>query len=144
MIRLEPISPENFEAVIALQAALEQSKFVASNLYSIAQAKVYPECVALAAFDNDQAVGFAMYCVDRDDNEWWLYRLMVEETYQGRGYGRAALQKLLELVQADRSRHRMYLGVDLTGKASVRLYQSLGFRFDGRVFGKEHIMVLEY
>ena len=38
MIRLEPISPENFEAVIALQAALEQSKFVASNLYSIAQA----------------------------------------------------------------------------------------------------------
>ena len=144
MIRLEPISPENFEAVIALQAAPEQSKFVASNLYSIAQAKVYPECVALAAFDNDQAVGFAMYCVDRDDNEWWLYRLMVEETYQGRGYGRAALQKLLELVQADRSRHRMYLGVDLTGKASVRLYQSLGFRFDGRVFGKEHIMVLEY
>ena len=55
MIRLEPISPENFEAVIALQAAPEQSKFVASNLYSIAQAKVYPECVALAAFDNDQA-----------------------------------------------------------------------------------------
>lgn len=78
MIRLEPISPENFEAVIALQAALEQSKFVASNLYSIAQAKVYPECVALAAFDNDQAVGFAMYCPDRADRgildpaaDWW-------------------------------------------------------------------------
>ena len=69
MIRLEPISPENFEAVIALQAALEQSKFVASNLYSIAQVIVYPECVALAAFDNDQAVGFAMYCPDRADGE---------------------------------------------------------------------------
>ena len=115
-----------------------------SNAESIAQAYVQPECIPLAIYAADTPVGFAMYCVDRDDNEWWLYRLMVEETYQGRGYGRAALQKLLELVQADRSRHRMYLGVDLTGKASVRLYQSLGFRFDGRVFGKEHIMVLEY
>ncbi len=144
MVTLRAITVENFDAILGLQVGADQRELVCSNAESIAQAYVQPECIPLAIYAADTPVGFVMYCVDRDDNEWWLYRLMVEETYQGRGYGRAALQKLLELVQADRSRHRMYLGVDLTGKASVRLYQSLGFRFDGRVFGKEHIMVLEY
>lgn len=112
MIRLEPICPENFEAVIALQAALEQSKFVASNLYSIAQAKVYPECVALAAFDNDQAVGFAMYCPDRADGEYWIRRLMVDRDCQRKGFGEVILHGVLQRIMADLSRHRVYISFE--------------------------------
>lgn len=112
MIRLEPISPENFEAVIALQAAPEQSKFVASNLYSIAQAKVYPECIALAAFDNDQAVGFAMYCPDRADGEYWIRRLMVDRDCQRKGFGEVILHGVLQRIMADLSRHRVYISFE--------------------------------
>ena len=103
--------PENFEAVIALQAAPEQSKFVASNLYSIAQAKVYPECVALAAFDNDQAVGFAMYCPigqtgnldPAADGEWDCQR---------KGFGEVILHGVLQRIMADLSRHRVYISFE--------------------------------
>lgn len=85
-----------------------------------------------------------MYCVDQDDNEYWLYRLMIDEKFQSKGYSKAAMNLLLETIQMDTTRHKMYLGVDQAGVASVKLYESLGFKFNGQVFGKEHIMMLEY
>lgn len=89
MVTLRAITAENFDAILGLQVGVDQRELVCSNAESIAQAYVQPECIPLAIYAVDTPVGFAMYCVDRDDNEWWLYRLMVEETYQGRGYGRA-------------------------------------------------------
>lgn len=144
MITLQEINAENFWDIIDLQVHPEQQDLVTSNAVSIAQAKVQPECLPLAIYAEDQLVGFLMYCIDRDDNEYWLYRLMIDKRFQGKGYGRQALEKVIEIIQKDKSRHKIFLGVDLDGKASVKLYESLGFVFNGQVFGKEHIMVLTY
>lgn len=144
MVALKEITLENFDAVIALNVREDQRELVASNVESIAQTYVQPGCIPLAVYAEDTLVGFVMYCIDPEDGEWWLYRFMVDARYQGNGYGRAALSQVLERVRADRTRHRIFLGVESSGVTSQALYRSLGFQFDGRVCGKEQIMVLEW
>lgn len=144
MVTLREITPENFWDIIALHVDPDQEKLVLSNAVSIAQAKVQPECIPLAIYSDDTPVGFLMYCVDRDDNEYWLYRIMIDRRHQGKGYGRQAMEQVIQIMGEDTDRHRIYLGVHRDGGSSVKLYESLGFRFTGDVYGEEHIMVREY
>ena len=144
MIQLKEITAENFWDIIDLEVSEDQNGLVTSNAVSIAQAKVQPECRPLAVYNDDIPVGFVMYCIDRDDGEYWIYRLMIDKRYQSKGYGRAAMNLMLDEIKKDTGRHRVFLGVDPLGIASVKLYESLGFSYNGQIFGKEHIMVLEY
>ena len=144
MITLKKIDTENFWDVISLSLPKEQEELVVSNAVSIAQAYVQAECIPLAIYNDETLVGFIMYCIDRDDGEYWIYRLMVDKVHQNKGYGRSAMEKVIETIKQDKARHKIYLGVDISSGASVHLYKSLGFTFNGQVFGKEHIMVLEY
>lgn len=144
LIALKKIDVDNFDDIIALSVREDQRELVTTNVESLAQVYVQPECIPLAVYDGALPVGFLMYCLEWEPNEYWLYRLMIDARYQGRGYGRAALAQVLERVKRNPAHHRLFLGVDPAGVASVALYQSLGFRFDGRQYGKEKIMVLEW
>lgn len=144
MVELKKIDRNNLDDILALSVRDDQRELVCSNAESIAQAYAQRECIPLAVYAGDSPVGFLMYCLDWDENEYWLYRLMIDARYQGRGYGRQALEQVLERVRRNRARHRIFLGVDRAGVASLALYQSMGFRFDGREYGKERIMVFEW
>lgn len=138
------ITRENFWECIELSVAEEQAGFVASNAVSIAQSKVQLECIPLAVYDDELMVGFIMYCIDEDDGEYWIYRIMIDRQYQSKGYGKETLKKLLEVIKEDKSRNKIFLGVSKENTYAVRLYKSFGFDFNGQVFGKEHIMRLDY
>ncbi|MBU5675423.1 GNAT family N-acetyltransferase [Alkaliphilus sp. MSJ-5] len=143
-ITLREITADNFWDIIELNVSEEQKELVASNAVSIAQSKVQPECIPMAIYSDDIPVGFIMYCIDRDDNEYWIYRLMIDKKFQSKGFGRRAMEIVINIIKKDCSRNKIYLGVDKQGVASVKLYEVLGFRFNGKVYGKEHIMVMEY
>lgn len=85
-----------------------------------------------------------MYCLDAEDDEYWLCRLMVDENHQRKGYGEEAVRLLLTTIKQDNTRHKLYWGVDIDGSAAPALYQKMGFRFNGRVYDGEHIMLLNY
>lgn len=144
MVQLREITKENFWDCIELSVNEEQNNFVASNAVSIAQSKVQPECIPLAVYDDDLMIGFVMYCIDEDDGEYWIYRIMIDKKYQSRGYGKKALSKLLEIIKEDKTHNRIFLGVHKENTCAVKLYRSFGFDFTGQVFGKEDIMVLNY
>ncbi|WP_256872363.1 GNAT family N-acetyltransferase [Paenibacillus sp. 79R4] len=91
MIALREIDRDNFYDVIKLSVSDEQKEFVASNLFSLAQAKAYPECICLAINQDEVLVGFTMYCIDQEDQEYWIYRLMIDAAHQSKGYGKAAM-----------------------------------------------------
>ena len=84
MILLKEITRENFWDAVSIEVAPEQIEFVTSNAVSIAQSEVQPECIPLAAYDDDLMVGFLMYYIDEDDGEYWIYRMMVDKNYQSR------------------------------------------------------------
>jgi diamine N-acetyltransferase len=89
-------------------------------------------------------VGFLMYCIDEDDGEYWIYRLMIDKRHQSKGYGKEALIKLLEIIKQDRTHNKVFLGVHMESFSAVNLYKNLDFYFNGQVFGSEHIMRLDY
>lgn len=115
---------------------------MASNVESIAQARIQPECVPLAIYEGEVPVGFIMYCIDRDDGDWWVYRFMVDKAHQGKGYGRAALGQVLDRMRTDPEHRIVRLGVEPENTSAIALYESFGFHFDGRVFGGEKTMLL--
>ena len=57
MIEFREIDRHNFLDVIDLRVAEEQKSFVAPNVFSLAQAKAFPECICLAIYYFDVLVG---------------------------------------------------------------------------------------
>ena len=143
MITLKEITRDNFWDCVSLEVAPEQVDFVTSNAVSIAQSKVQPECIPLAVYDDDLMVGFVMYCIDEDDGEYWIYRMMIDKNHQSKGYGKKAMELLLHRIKEDKARNKIFLGVHIDSFA-VNMYESFGFKFNGQVFGSEHIMRLDY
>lgn len=144
MISLKEITKENFWDAVSIEVATEQVDFVTSNAVSIAQSKVQPECIPLSVYDDDLMVGFVMYCIDEDDGEYWIYRMMIDKNYQSKGYGKKSMDLLLGKIKEDKSRNKIFLGVHKESIAAFKLYEGFGFRFNGQAFGNEHIMRLDY
>ncbi|MGN7760777.1 GNAT family N-acetyltransferase [Paenibacillus sp. 22594] len=144
MIDLRVIDKENFWTIINLSVGEEQKSFVVSNAVSIAQSKVQPECIPLAVYDGETPVGFVMYCIDTEDNEYWIYRLMIDQRYQSKGYGQQAMKKLISLIQQDKSHHVIYISFEPENRRAEMLYRSLGFTQDGRIIDHEIVYKLEY
>lgn len=145
MLSLVEIDRHNYLSILDLSVSEEQHSFVASNTYSLAQAFVQPECVPLALYVENKPVGFAMYCIDENDREYWIYRLMIDQRHQGRGYGRAAMLLLIDRIRSemDEQRHRIFISFEPENEVAKSLYESLGFVPDGRVEYGEIVYRLE-
>ena len=143
MVRFVAIDRHNYLSVLDLSVAEEQRRFVASNMYSLAQAFVQPECIPLALYAENRPVGFVMYALDEDDHEYWIYRLMIDKRYQRRGYGREAMRMLIERIQADENHRVIYISFEPENLPAQTLYESLGFVPDGRIEYGEVVYKLE-
>ena len=139
MLEFRSIDSNNFRDVLALSIEESQMHFVATNAYSLAQAKAQPECVPMALYDGETLVGFLMYGMDVDDREYWLYRLMIDRRFQSRGYGRKALCQLLTRLQGDPAHRELYLSCNPENAWGRILYESMGFRPDGRTIHGEMV-----
>lgn len=144
MITLREIDRNNFFDVIKLGVGDEQKKFVADNLFSLAQAKAFPECICLAIYHDDLVVGFTMYCMDADDREYWIYRLMIDAKYQSKGYGKIAMEKLIAKIKEDKEHQVIHISFRPDNTWAKQLYEKLGFIADGRVIDGEVVYKLEY
>ena len=144
MIEFREIDRNNFFDVIKLSVADGQKEFVAPNLVSIAQAKAFPECICLSIYHNNILVGFTMYCIDYEDKEYWISRLMIDEKYQSKGYGKAAMEKLIDRIKEDKKHEVIYISFEPENTWAKHLYEKLGFAADGRVIEGEAVYKLEY
>jgi diamine N-acetyltransferase len=92
-VTLREITKENWRDIVRLKVAPHQEQFVASNAASIAEAHFNPEVAWFRAiYSLDVPVGFLMLEDDAVQQEYFLWRFMIDEQYQGRGYGRKALE----------------------------------------------------
>jgi diamine N-acetyltransferase len=144
LITFRNIDYNNFWEIIELKVYENQLDFLTSNAVSIAQSKVQPECIPLAIYNDEKAVGFAMYGIDRNDRQYWIYRFMMDRRYQSKGFGKIALQLLINQIQKDKTHNKILLGVHKESIAAIKLYHRLGFEFNGQILGRDHIMELNY
>ena len=144
MVTLREIDRNNYIDVIKLSVTEKQKSYIASNVFSLAQSKVQPECIPLAIYNDEELVGFLMYCMDCDDKEYWIYRIMIDKKYQHMGYGRAAIQRILSKLVLDKEHNKVYLSFEPENTVAQEFYEKLGFIPDGRIIQGEIVYCLNY
>ena len=126
-ISIQPITESNWEEAANLRILPEQTDFLTPNVFSIAESKFHPELIPCAIYAGTSMVGFLMYCRDPRDDQYWLYRFMIDERYQGRGYGKTALRQLIDIIRALPDAPELKVGYDLENHVAAKLYKSVGF-----------------
>lgn len=143
MIRLEPITKKNFGTVVDMKLPPEQTRFVAPNIVSMAQAWLYYDTARpMAIMEGDEIVGFLMLSWDADERAMYIWRFMIAYEQQRKGYGRQALEVALQMARDDGGIDVVYLDYVPGNDAARSLYYSAGFRENGEVDDGEIIMVL--
>lgn len=130
-VTLREITMENFRECIGLSIAEEQKGFVATNVYSLAEAKADGVSNPLAIYAGEQMVGFIMYDFERKENRGYITRLMVDYRFQGNGYGRAAIIQVIDRLKAIPACREIYTSFVPANTVAARLYASLGFEITG-------------
>lgn len=156
MITLKPISYKNIWKTIALNVASNQTSFVATNTQSILEAYIAlsNDTVALpyAILNDDEIVGFVMlgYGHNGDDadpdiahNNYCIWRFMIDESYQNKGYGKEALIKVFELLKTCPKGFatHCWLSYEAENTVAKKFYAAFGFEENGAMCGNEIVAV---
>jgi diamine N-acetyltransferase len=140
VVNLQIVTRENYRELIALDVTQDQKGFVASNLFTIAQMQFKEEKIVLGIYDDSIPVGLIAY--DLDDYDIW--RVMVDEKYQKRGYGRKAMEKVIEILRQHRKLPEVRTSVVPENQAARNLYESLGFRETGEIMDGQIVLSLSF
>lgn len=144
MTELRQITLDNFEECIRLEPKKEQSGFVASNLRSLWKPTLpllqRTAPLPYAIYQNGTMVGFLMLAYNepnetRTEPLYWVCRLMIDQRFQGRGFGKAAMQKALELLRTFPCGKASHVCISYEPENFIAnaLYASLGFTETGEV-----------
>ena len=135
-VELREITAETVRQVTALAVAPDQEGYVAPNAVSIAEAYFEPKAWFRAIAASDELVGFAMVYRDPQAGEFYVWRFMIDARHQGHGYGRRAVELLVEEARGD-GVEKVTLSVVPGDGSALEFYKRLGFVETGNVHGKE-------
>ncbi len=141
-IALREITAETVREICRLSVREGQNEFVAPNAVSIAQAHFSPEAWLRAIYAGETPVGFLMLADDPEEKEYFLWRMMVDAKYQGMGFGRRAMELLIEHVRTRPGATELCTSVVQAEGGPQGFYEKLGFRLTGEYEDDEAVMKL--
>ena len=97
-VTLRVVDEDNVRAVIRLEVADHQRSMVATNAVSLAQYAVAPKAWTRAVYAGEVPVGYVLLFDDPDTPEYFLWRFMIDRRYQGLGFGKRAMDLVIEYV----------------------------------------------
>lgn len=151
MPEIRPVGKANWRALIKLDVNEAQKEFVASNLYSIAESQFgfdfegHWDYRAFGIYDGDTPVGLLMYGLNlaHPTRQAFITRLMVDKNHQGKGYGKFAMQKMLEIFRAEKRVKEVGISYEPENEVAHKLYASFGFVEPGQMIGDEVLAILK-
>ncbi|MCP4427264.1 MAG: GNAT family N-acetyltransferase [Chloroflexi bacterium] len=143
-VSLREITGETVRQICALSNTLseQQQKMVAPNAVSIAQAHFSDKAWFRAIYANDTPVGFIMLHDNAEKKEYFLWRLMIASQYQGKSYGRKAVEALIEYVKTRPGASELLASYVPIEGGPEEFYRKLGFEPTGEVADGEIVMKL--
>lgn len=149
-VKFRPVREDNFRAVIRLSDTLSpyQKTCVADNVVSLAEAYLHPRSAwPRAIYAGSDLVGFLM--LSRDDSPFpdsdrpagYLWRFMIAGPFQGKGFGKAALDLLVAKLRKE-GKKTLFLSCEMRGPLPYRFYLHYGFTDTGEVEDGEEVLKL--
>jgi diamine N-acetyltransferase len=142
-VSLREITKDNIDKVLRLEVHKNQEKFVANNAWSIAQGTYSELAWFRAIYADEEPVGFVMLELNPTKPEYYLWRFMVDKQQQAKGYGRQALELVIDFVRQQPNATQLLLGYIPADGSAADFYAKLGFVETGEVDQGEKIMKLE-
>lgn len=134
-IYLIDVTTENWEKICCLYPGKEGATFVASNAFSIAQS-VYEKGWVIKGIAKDKSlIGFTMYGYSEELKAYELCRFMIDQHYQGMGYGKEALKLIIETMSESFKCKEIYLSTDSKNSRGKHVYEKAGFVSTGKTCG---------
>ena len=158
MIQFKEITNANIWKVCALEPFEEQKDFVAENIQSLAEAYATRNegnnALPLAVYDDDDLVGFVMIGKGTvgEENEsdlirenYSLWRLMIDKSYQGRGLGKQTIDAAVALIRTFPfgEAKKVWLSYEPENTRARDIYRKYGFVENGDMCGNEVVAVYE-
>ena len=143
-VTLREITGETVREIVGLEVAEHQRGMVATNGLSISQAHFEPKGWFRGVYAGEEPVGFVMVHENPDESEYVLWRFMIDHRHQGNGYGRKALEQVIERVRTLPNATR-FLTSYVPGPGSPGdFYHLLGFVDTGEEDHGELLTALEF
>ncbi len=142
MIHFKEITKDNYRKIIHLSVHEHQLDQVATNARSIAQAHYEETAWMRGIYHEETPVGFIMLDINHKENEYWVWRFMIDKEHQGKGYGMAALQLSKQVIKelAPHAKEIILTYVPKENDGADGFYKRAGFIDTGEKEGHEVIM----
>jgi diamine N-acetyltransferase len=139
-MKLVSINQDNYELTINMSVKSEQEKFIASNLVSLAEAYVYREFAeAYLLYDDAKYIGFCLLQVDVKNDYFDIWRIMIDQKYQGKGYGLKALKVIMDYLK-NKNAKIIHISHQENNYGVGTLYKKVGFEYTGEIEDGEVLM----
>ena len=134
-IHLRKVTRENFRECLNLQVSESQKELIATNTQSLAEAYVDSNLFPLAVYDaaacgfeqpEIPVIGFTMYEIVAGVG--FIMRLMIDQQYQGQGYGKATLIEIIRRLKLCPEVEIIATSYLKENEIAAKLYRRLGFR----------------
>ena len=108
-VDLREVTPANWQEALRLAVYSDQQRFIAEYvpIVAIALAKAYLRLggaawIPYAIYAGPTMVGFVELAYESGTpDQYWIFHFFIDHRYQSRGYGRAALQRFIEIVKRE-------------------------------------------
>lgn len=151
MVTLEPVVRDDLKDLFAIQVHTDQRGHVAPNAISIGEFAYTAGGYVFTIRSQGKVVGLMGIIDSRehdeleeddDPNAAFLMRMMVADTHQRKGIGKAAMQLAFDWARA-RGNPCFQTSVVQGNDAALSFYEGLGFRTTGRIIDDEIEMSID-
>lgn len=128
-IHFRDIDNTNKYAVREIKLRPEQENFIETVDECLEEANTYDEWHPVAIYYNEEIIGFAMYGSFGPNKHTWIDRIIIDEKHQGKGFGKIAMMKLIDIVSKEYRVNTIYLSIVEGNAVAYNLYKSIGFKY---------------
>ena len=138
MVSLQPITPSNRDALEALRVSPAQRRFVSEVRESLRQAAEHPGARAIpwGVYAKHTPVGFVMIADEVDGPPYiphYLWKLLIDERHQRKGYGTATLDLIVEYFRGRQGVEVIWTSAGQGEGSPIPFYERYGFEQTGEL-----------
>lgn len=146
VLKIKAVDETNFMAVVQLEMtpAQKEAKWLSDNVLSLAQCWLYREnndSFPKAIYADDEVVGFVLLEIEPEGETILIWRIMIGQQFQGKGYGRAAVQAVIAEAAKEYPTRTVIADYVEGNQPMKQLLTNIGFKAVGyNEAHKEYIM----